>query len=115
MFYSLASAKETAMIRPAACLLALAPLYASVGACVKAPPMDQPDSPVATGRCNAAAGQSFLGQRATPEVGQRLLAATGARVLRQLPPNSVMTMDYSEDRLNIFHDENLVIERITCG
>lgn len=65
--------------------------------------------------CNADAAQSHVGQTATPDLGAAILKATGARTLRWGPPRSAMTMDYRQDRVNIFYDDAYKIERITCG
>ena len=87
-----------------------------LAACATTPEgMDPAEAPAAPARCDAAAVQSLIGQRATAELGARLLAASGARQLRWGPPDSAMTMDYREDRLNVFYDRAMVIERITCG
>jgi len=67
------------------------------------------------GECNAEAAQSMVGQQASAEAGQRLLALTGARQLRWAPPNSAMTMDFRPDRLTVSYDASMRIERITCG
>jgi hypothetical protein len=67
------------------------------------------------GTCDAEGGQSFVGKRATAETGAALLRATGAKQLRWGPPNSAMTMDFRQDRLNVFYNGAMVIERVTCG
>ena len=67
------------------------------------------------GSCDADKGQSFVGQRATAEVGAELLRLTGAQQLRWGPPNSAMTMDFRTDRLTVAYDNGMIIERITCG
>lgn len=65
--------------------------------------------------CNADNVQDRIGQVATLELGAELLAATGARTLRWGPPRSAMTMDYRPDRLTVSYDDNMVIDRISCG
>lgn len=67
------------------------------------------------GACNADAGQSFVGQRATAEAGTALLKATGAKQLRWGPPRSAMTMDFRADRLTVSYDDAMTIERVACG
>ena len=42
-------------------------------------------------------------------------AEAGSRSVRFLNPGDAMTMDYSETRLNVFFDEDGVVERVTCG
>ncbi|HWK40870.1 MAG TPA: I78 family peptidase inhibitor, partial [Croceibacterium sp.] len=67
------------------------------------------------GECKAEPAQSFVGQKATPELGARLLRVTGAKQLRWGPPRSAMTMDFRADRLTVSYDDNYKIERISCG
>mgnify|MGYP002785921067 CR=1 FL=1 len=65
--------------------------------------------------CNAQPVQSYIGQRADQALGAAILKASGARSLRWGPPNSVWTMDFREDRVNVQYDERLIITQITCG
>ena len=67
------------------------------------------------GTCDAAAAQSLIGQQASAEAGQRLLALTGARQLRWAPPGAALTMDFRPDRLTVSYDGSMRIDRITCG
>ena len=93
-------------------LFALVPL----AACAAVPPEDgEPLRPLPEGECSADEAQRFIGQRATSEVGTELLRATGARVLRWVPPRTAVTMDYRADRLTVSYDDNYVIERVSCG
>lgn len=78
---------------------------------VKAP--ETPES--AKGTCRAEAAASLAGERASSETGARALSLTGARSLRWGPPNSVWTMDYRPDRVNVRYDESMRITEITCG
>lgn len=76
-------------------------------------PLDVPGE--AAGLCDAAAGQGFVGERASPALGRRLLAATRAAELRWAPPRSALTMDYNPARLTVEYDDDMVITRIACG
>ncbi|MFC3096840.1 I78 family peptidase inhibitor [Alteraurantiacibacter palmitatis] len=67
------------------------------------------------GECDASGVQGLIGQVASAELGTRLLRETGARTLRWGPPRSAMTMDYRPDRLTVSYDDNMLIERISCG
>jgi hypothetical protein len=93
----------------------------ALASCAAAPPLaDGPDEgrdrvDSLPGQCNAAAAQALIGQAASPELGRRLLAATGARQLRWAPPRSVLTMDYRTDRLTVEYDETMLITRVSCG
>lgn len=66
-------------------------------------------------QCEAVAVQNHVGQRATQELGAILLQASGAQVLRWVPPDTAVTMDYRPDRLTVSYDANMMIERISCG
>ncbi len=67
------------------------------------------------GECDAAGVQSMIGTRASETVGVQLLQGSGARTLRWVPPRTAVTMDYRPDRLTVAYDDDLMIERITCG
>ncbi|MFC3101920.1 I78 family peptidase inhibitor [Altererythrobacter lauratis] len=67
------------------------------------------------GECDASGVQGLIGQVATAELGTRLLRETGSATLRWVPPRSAATMDYRPDRLTVSYDDNMRIERITCG
>jgi hypothetical protein len=67
------------------------------------------------GLCKAEPGQSFVGQRATGEVGAQLLRLTGAKQLRWGPPRTAMTMDFRADRLTVSYDDAMTITRVSCG
>ena len=92
--------------------LLLAP--ALLGGCATSAPPVPPTSETG-GTCNADGARGFVGQRATEAIGAQILAATGARSLRWGPPGGAMTMDYREDRVNVFYDAAMRIERVTCG
>ena len=66
------------------------------------------------GECEAEPGQSFIGQKATGETGAKLLRATGATALRWVPPRTAVTMDFRPDRLTVYYDDDMVIERVSC-
>ncbi len=83
---------------------------------VAAPPMEEPPvmaEPDAT--CRSEALASFTGQPATKELGSRMLAASGARVLRWVGDGMAVTMDFRGDRLTVQLDRNNRVERASCG
>ncbi len=65
--------------------------------------------------CNSDGLNKFVGQPADRDVGANALNQSGAKVLRWIPPNSAISMDFRQDRLNIEYDENRMITRISCG
>lgn len=87
-----------------------------LAACATTPALSEP-GPLSdeTASCDAAKAQRLMGQRATAETGAELLRLTGARTLRWVPPRTAVTMDFRADRLTVSYDDNLIIERISCG
>jgi hypothetical protein len=94
-----------------ACFTALAAL---AGCTTAAPPPGEPPVRPVAGECKAEPGQRFVGMKATGEIGQQLLAATGAAVLRWVPPRTAITMDFRADRLTVSYDDDYVITRVSC-
>ena len=84
---------------------------ALLGACAPAVPPANANG----GTCNADGTGGFIGQFVSQALGAQILAATGARSLRWGPPEGVMTMDYREDRVNVFYNAANQIQRVTCG
>lgn len=66
------------------------------------------------GSCKVDAAKPFIGQKATAELGAAMLKATRAKQLRWAPPNSALTMDFNADRLTVFYNQSMVIERADC-
>lgn len=92
---------------------------ASLAACASTPPpFDEDGNPRVrepVGECDASRVQDHVGHRATAEAGATLLQLTGARTLRWVPPRTAVTMDFRPDRLTVSYDDDMIIERITCG
>ncbi|AZI36658.1 hypothetical protein NT2_05_02350 [Caenibius tardaugens NBRC 16725] len=88
------------------------PALLLAGCAASEPPATHATPP---GTCNAEPAQSLVGSTASEAVGAELLKLTGANQLRWGPPRTPMTMDYRHDRLTVAYDDNLKIERITCG
>jgi polyisoprenoid-binding protein YceI len=66
--------------------------------------------------CNADKAKTWFGKKATPEVRAAVQAATGAKTIRWLYPDSVVTMDYRAERLNVKMDKGTdVIRSAHCG
>lgn len=79
-----------------------------------AAPAERPDA--AANACNADKVAPWVGKAATDAVRTEVLKATGARTARWLYPDSVMTMDYRQDRLNVVMDKGTdVIRSARCG
>jgi hypothetical protein len=88
---------------------------ALLAACAPVDAAPEPRVRELAGQCDASDVQGLIGQRATAEMGARLLRETGATVLRWGPPDSAMTMDYSPSRLTVSYNRAMTIERISCG
>ena len=87
----------------------------ALAACATVPAAEEPTRPVASGDCDASGVQNHIGQTASARSGAVLLELTHARTLRWVPPRTAVTMDFRADRLTVSYDDNMVIERISCG
>lgn len=67
------------------------------------------------GTCDASGAQSFVGQTATKDVGDRIVAATGARTFQWVGPDMAVTMDYRVDRVRVSYDKDMKIVSVICG
>ena len=89
---------------------------AALAACATTGPMPDEDPPTRApeGQCDREAARAFIGRKATAELGEEMLAATGARTLRWVPPRTAVTMDFRPDRLTVSYDDDMVITRASC-
>jgi hypothetical protein len=71
--------------------------------------------PESQASCNNDGLSGFIGQKASATLGEKILAASGARTLRWGPPRSAMTMDFRHDRLTVSYDDSLTITSAHCG
>ena len=67
------------------------------------------------GKCSAEGLERYVGQPASAENGAVILRESGARTLRWIPHGSAVTMDFSEQRVNVKLDRQSRIEAVTCG
>ena len=65
--------------------------------------------------CGAERLGGFVNQQATPEVLSQIQKTVGHDRIRKLDPQSVVTMDYRSDRLNVDTDADGRILRLRCG
>ena len=94
-------------------MIVLLPATMSMG-CAATPPPDE--VPVhGAGKCDAAKAQALVGRDATSALAAEAMRLTGARTMRWVPKDGVITMDYREDRLNIHLDGQNRVARINCG
>ena len=95
--------------------LAAMAIFAITAACAQVPPADAEPPVKGEGMCDATKARKLIGRTATRAVGAEALRLTGARTLRRVPKDGVVTMDYREDRLNLWLNAAKRIERISCG
>ena len=69
----------------------------------------------AGGKCHAEGLEQYVGQTGSAENGAAILRESGAKTLRWIPHGSAVTMDYSEQRVNVKLDPQSKIEGVTCG
>lgn len=65
--------------------------------------------------CSEDGLSSFVGQQAGPTVGAEILQRSGARALRWIPHDGVITMEFRPDRVNVRLDPRNRIESVSCG
>ncbi len=96
-------------------MLVAAPLVLCL-ACAAVPPEVGPAVPDAGDyRCNVEPLSELIGRPASQDLGAEALRLSHSRVLRWIRPGDVVTMDYSESRLNIHLDGQGRVERFNCG
>ncbi|MUV13095.1 I78 family peptidase inhibitor [Noviluteimonas gilva] len=71
--------------------------------------------PMMAQTCKADAAKQFVGQAQTPEVLEQARAAAGAKTVRLLAPDTMATMDFREDRLNVRTNADNMIASVDCG
>ena len=66
--------------------------------------------------CNADKAKAWFGKKPTSAVRAEVAAATGAKTIRWLYPDSIVTMDYRAERLNVVMIKGTdVIRSARCG
>jgi hypothetical protein len=66
-------------------------------------------------KCEATGTDQFIGKIGSSETGASIMRVTHAAVLRWSPPNTMLTMDYREDRVTVWLDAAQKITKIRCG
>ncbi|WP_413061367.1 I78 family peptidase inhibitor [Sphingomonas carotinifaciens] len=67
------------------------------------------------GACRADRAQDLVGKPWAPAGEAAVLKRTGARALRVVGPDTMVTMDYRPDRLNVETDAGGIVTRLRCG
>ena len=86
----------------------------ALAACASVPAEGEPPSREPADTCQREPGQSFLGQRASADVGTAILRATGATRIRWVPPRTAVTMDYGIGRVTVSYDDDYRITAVSC-
>jgi hypothetical protein len=90
------------------------PILLAACAATAPPPDGAPPLHDIKGACERDPGQRFLGMKASEAVGREMLAATGATILRWVPPRTAVTMDFNPNRLTVSYDDAYLITRVSC-
>ena len=99
---------------PLAGLAATASLLMS--ACGSAPATGQVSDPApVSGRCNAAPAQFAMGRNVDAALENEARTRAGAKTVRTLRPNQVVTMEFNAERLNLTVDDAGRVTRVNCG
>ena len=85
----------------------------ALSACAAAPAAEGPTASDAV--CNSEGLAAIIGQPFTEELGKRMLRDSGARTLRNVAPGTMVTMDFSAQRLTVYLTADNRIERASCG
>ena len=75
----------------------------------------QSDENNGSSQCNAENTQSLVGQQLTSRLLEIARVLSGSKLVRRLGPDSLPTMDFRRDRVNVSVDHNGVITSIRCG
>jgi hypothetical protein len=66
-------------------------------------------------KCQIEGTDRFVGQRRSSRTGAAIKRASHAAVLRWSPPNTMLTMDYREDRVTVFLGADRKVTQVKCG
>ncbi len=73
------------------------------------------DASAPRNRCNAAPAQGHIGKKATHALLDQARAQAGARLLRVVGPDKMVTQEYNASRLTVLLDEKGLVAEIRCG
>jgi hypothetical protein len=99
---------------PLAAIAAAAFLLMSACGTVPATGQAPDPAPVST-RCNAAPAQFAMGRNVDAALEKEARTRAGAKAVRVLRPNQVVTMEFSAERLNLTVDDVGRVTRVSCG
>jgi hypothetical protein len=97
-----------------ACFSAAVPLLA-LAACMSPGAAPAPAEPAVAGRCNAQPAQLVIGRMADAALETEARNRSGARTVRVLKPDQIVTMEFNAERLNLHVDLTGKVTRVNCG
>jgi hypothetical protein len=59
--------------------------------------------------------EQFNGRPAGAELGNEIIRASGSKTLQWIPAGTMVTMEFREDRVRIYLDEQNRVQRVSCG
>lgn len=65
--------------------------------------------------CQTEGTDPFIGQPGTSETGAAILRVSHAAALRWAPPGTMLTMDFSANRVTVYLGADYKITQIKCG
>jgi hypothetical protein len=86
-----------------------------MSACGTPAPGPAPDPAPVAGRCNAAPAQFAVGRNADTALENETRTRAGAKTVRVLKPNQIVTMEFNAERLNLSVDDAGRVTRVNCG
>ena len=76
---------------------------------------EKPAEAATSDRCNAGAASDAVGKPDSSALRADVARKVGHGRIRWLPPGTIVTQDYREDRLNVDIDARRVVTRLRCG
>ena len=67
------------------------------------------------GTCRDAPAQRLVGRKATAQLAQQVLDASGARIFEWIAPNVIVTLAFNRYRVRVTYDESQTVTEIRCG
>jgi hypothetical protein len=86
----------------------------ALSACATVPADGEPPAREPADTCKQEAGQRFLGQRATADLGAEIMRATDSTRIRWVPPRTAVTMEYAFGRVTVSYDDDYRITAVSC-
>ena len=99
-------------------LALIVPMFAIAGCATAEPavvtaPVEAPVE--AADSCGGDSLGQFVGQAQSEDLAKRILAATGARTIRWVEKDMMVTMEFRADRVTVYLDAAKRVERANCG